>query len=332
MLVIDEISMLDPKVFDLVEEIARTSRNSPRPFGGIQLIVVGDFLQLPPVKSKQFCFESDAWKAVGLINPNSLIELRQVMRQTDLNFVDILNSVRKAVMSESTLTALNACAINFKPLPKDGIIPTKLYCTNVDVDRENLDRLHQLKGSEVEFLANDKLIEPPSSSIEEKALRDNADKIAAKVITLKVGAQVMLIRNVMESWKTSTSSLANGQRGIVVRFEEESGNVVPVVRFDTGTVCRIDRVDWEVLAPVGNSFLKRSQIPLKLAWAVTVHKSQGTTLSRAEVNVANAFDYGQAYTALSRVRSIEGLWLTKPITRSSVRAHPKVLDYYDLFD
>jgi ATP-dependent DNA helicase PIF1 len=152
-------------------------------------------------------------------------------------------------------------------------------------------------------------------------------------INLKVGAQVMLLRNRLNSGSSSSTStdLVNGSRGVVVAFVDshsKSKDLLPVVKFDNGHVLTVGPVDYTQKGPNGDGELIRYQVPLKLAWAITVHKSQGITLSRAELSIDKAFDYGQVYVALSRLRNLEGLWLTKPIPRRSVRASPDVLDFY----
>lgn len=151
-------------------------------------------------------------------------------------------------------------------------------------------------------------------------------------INLKVGAQVMLLRNRLNSGSSSSSTdLVNGSRGVVVAFVDshsKSGDLLPVVKFDNGQVVTVGPADYAQKGPAGDGELIRYQVPLKLAWAISVHKSQGITLSRAELSIDKAFDYGQVYVALSRLRNLEGLWLTKPIPRARVRAAPEVLDFY----
>lgn len=165
---------------------------------------------------------------------------------------------------------------------------------------------------------------PKPDSVKGVSYLELAEKFIPKELELKIGAQVMLTRNKM------SSGLVNGSRGTVVRFLEGSiGEIAVEVKFDNGLIERIGRMEHTVRTGEGLVVMTRRQVPLKLAWAVTVHKSQGVTLSRAELMLANTFDYGQAYVALSRVRNLEALWLTQPITSRAVRAHPSVLRYFE---
>ena len=351
-LIIDEISMIDRPLFELLDKVGREiRRNHDRPFGGIQVVVVGDFLQLPPVPSKytktrEFCFESPVWNDLGLgftdeygyihsDNINTII-LNEVVRQNDDNFSGLLNDVRVGELSDNQLNILNSCVISHKPPPTDGILPTKLYSINKDVDNENLDRLMELPGDVVEVKATDVWQELPSVSSMKRTITDNVNRAIPDSIRLKVGAQVMLLRNRSNNPDDSSSAgrslgLVNGSRGVItgfVRSSSASGGLVPRVCFDNGQEVIVGPAEYFSSGPGGDGQLVRSQVPLKLAWAITIHKSQGSTLSRAELMLSNTFDYGQAYVALSRVTSIEGLWLTEPLMRSNVRANPLVLDYF----
>jgi ATP-dependent DNA helicase PIF1 len=182
-------------------------------------VVIGDFLQLPPVSAQSFCFESKVWTALGLSEPDALRELTEVFRQQNRDFIELLNAVRVGDISNGVLSTLNSCCVERKPQPADGIIPTRLYCTNVDVDRENAMRLAELRSEEEAFDATDFLLHPVKSAVEKKALEDLADKKVGARITLKLGAQVMLTRNTASSWRSE--GLANGQRGVVIRFVTE---------------------------------------------------------------------------------------------------------------
>lgn len=353
-LIIDEVSMLDVQLFELLDVLAQRVRGIECPFGGLQLIIVGDFLQLPPVSAStsngfenvRFCFQSSVWEAAGLNTEGGMVDLNTVVRQNeDDNFVDMLNSLRRGITTPALLQELEKCVVGRKPLPNDGIVPTKLYCTNKDVDRENQQRLADLKEDDIKIEAVNVENFKNMTQRAQKSLRELADKRVPPTITLKRGAQVMLLRNKMDfNWKSRSEKwasidqmgskgekgLVNGSRGVVVGFtgSKQDGGLIPLVRFDCGKVIAVGRTEYEIFDPEGGGCIVRSQIPLKLAWAVTVHKSQGSTLSRAELMITNAFDYGQAYVALSRVVDLDGLWLTRPLAARSVKAHPAVLAFY----
>lgn len=349
-LIIDEISMIDRPLFELLEMVARAVRRNDEPFGGIQIIVVGDFFQLPPVPNKyskaarEFCFESPVWNKLGFgyndeygymhCNFLNMVLLKQVVRQSNVDFADLLNDIRVGDITNSQLDTLNSCVVSNKPPPTDGIVPTKLYSINKDVDKENLDRLMELPGEVIEVKATDVWQEQPSASSLKKTIKDNIERAIPDNIQLKVGAQVMLLRNrnnnADDQYGVSYSGLVNGSRGVITGFvrSTSTSGMVPRVCFDNGQEVVIGPVEYFSRGAGGDGHLVRSQIPLKLAWAVTIHKSQGTTLSRAELMLSNTFDYGQAYVALSRVSSFEGLWLTTPLQKSNIRANSLVLNYF----
>ena len=306
-LVIDEISMLDSTLFDKLDFIARGCKSFDRqhlPFGGIKLVLSGDFFQLPPVGlgkfGSHFSFDSLAWAGAKV----TTLLLTEIVRQSDPAFMTLLNEVRVGVCSVQTTALLAACHVSRKPVPKDGIVPTKLYCTNQDVDGENATQLAALPGTLYTLPATDVWQTEPSGGDRQPVL-GLMDKKCPAVLSLKVGAQVMLSRNMPEY------GLVNGSRGVVVGFAVETAKdtsvldsktlslqsdiayTFPLVRFDNGCQLKMrHQVVW-VKGPGGEGALNRIQYPLKLAWALTVHKSQGMTLSRAQVELGNAFDYGQ---------------------------------------
>jgi ATP-dependent DNA helicase PIF1 len=349
-LIVDEISMIDRPLFELLDQVGRAVRRRDEPFGGIQVVVVGDFFQLPPVPNKfrpqrEFAFESPVWNTLGFgytdeygymhCNHMNMVVLKQVVRQSDVDFANLLNDIRVGDISNRHLNALNSCVVSRKPPPTDGIVPTKLYSINKDVDKENLDRLLELPGDVVEVKSTDVWQELPSASSLKRPIKDNIERAIPENIQLKVGAQVMLLRNRNnnnndDQYGSKNSALVNGSRGVITGFVKSTSTsgLVPRVCFDNGQEVVIGPVEYFSRGAGGDGHLVRSQIPLKLAWAVTIHKSQGSTLSRAELMLTNTFDYGQAYVALSRVTSFDGLWLTEPIQRNNIRANNLVLDYF----
>ena len=331
-LVLDEVSMLDSGLLDALDRIGRNARDDfARSFGGLQLVLCGDFFQLPPVSLGNyglgFAFESQAWVNAAV----QTIELTTVVRQSgDTAFINLLTPVRVGRCSVDTTAALAACHVDRKPPPRDGIIPTKLYCKNANVDVENSAHLAKLPGAPVPFPASDTFKGEYSADTRSKLL-DLVEKKAVGDLQLKVGAQCLLTKNMPEL------KLVNGSRGVVTGFEErqcgggygvpDGTYLCPLVAFDSG----------QRLAVQPSSFFQAGQggavvriaLPLKLAWALTVHKSQGMSLTRAELMLSDAFAFGQCYVALSRVTSLEGLWIRGGrITQSVVMAHPSVLAFY----
>uniref|UniRef100_A0A3Q3ICM8 ATP-dependent DNA helicase PIF1 n=1 Tax=Monopterus albus TaxID=43700 RepID=A0A3Q3ICM8_MONAL len=309
-LIIDEISMVEAQFFDKLESVARSVRRSSEPFGGIQLIVCGDFLQLPPVsKGKEkasFCFQARSWRKVIQLN----MELTEVRRQTDKLFISLLQAVRVGRVTEEVTTKLIASA--YHRIERDGILATRLCTHKDDVELTNEKKLQQLPGSARVFEALD------SDPALVKTI--DAHSPVSRLIQLKVGAQVMLTKNL-----DITQGLVNGARGVVVAFE--SGNTgLPRVRFLCGVTEVLKPERW-VFKAGGGIHLSRQQLPLKLAWAISIHKSQGMTLDCVEISLARVFESGQAYVALSRARSLEGLRVMDFDPRV-VRVDPDVLLFY----
>ena len=311
-LIIDEISMMDGTFFDVLELVARKIRGTSRPFGGIQLVICGDFHQLPPVAKKgpstrTFCFESRAWASCI----HHCIELKHVFRQSDLYFVDVLGEVRRGALSHvDLLDKLSTCC---RPLNvEDGILPTKIFTHRVDVDSINTKELESLSGSSSVYHARDS---------GDASILDSSCP-APRVVHLKVGAQVMLTRNI-----SSRKGLVNGSRGVV---EKISSTGLPYVRFASQTSDEsvlIQRELWNI--HVGSRVVATmTQVPLVLAYAITVHKSQGMSLDKVEISLERAFETGMAYVALSRAKTMEGLRICGSVAQESLRADPKVLAFY----
>ena len=327
-LLVDEVSMLDGATFDRLEGVARLVRGDPRPFGGVQLILCGDFLQLPPVSArgedaKLFAFEAQSWDSC--VGGNRTIELGKVFRQTDDAFISLLDSLRRGQCSPEHLRALQECQGNDLDAlaGHDGIRPTSLLTLKKEVDAMNLRELAQLPGASRAFLAKDSSASSAAGGTLGSTYLEQlqANCPARARLELKVGAQVILLRNLSVG-----SGLCNGARGVVVRFAPATGH--PLVRFTTGAEVSITPAVWSTLQG-GMVVASREQLPLDLAWALSIHKSQGMTLDRARISLANVFEYGQAYVALSRLRGLEGAQLVGGFDPRSIRAHPRVLAYYD---
>jgi len=316
-LVVDEISMIDADLLELISGVASNLRGNRAAFGGLQVLLCGDFLQLPPVqergtKSKSFCFHAKAWREAKL--EQGTILLRDAVRQQgDTDFAEVLNEMRLGIVSEKAKAMLESCHVNSKPAPSDEILPTKLYCLNRDVDRENAERLAKLPGAAKNLWSQDKI--PRRAT---PAQRAALDRKVPQRLSLKVGAQVIHLCN------DPAMGLVNGHRGCVEAFEKGK----PVVRFDNGKKICIGV--HQFVQGQGSKALKRFQVPLKLGWALTVHKAQGMTLTRAELQLDNVFEVGQSYVALSRLTGTQGLWIRgQPKLESSCRAHPDVLRFYE---
>ncbi|XP_068995665.1 ATP-dependent DNA helicase PIF1 [Embiotoca jacksoni] len=309
-LIIDEISMVEAQFFDKLESVARSVRRSTEPFGGIQLIVCGDFLQLPPVsKGKEkasFCFQARSWRKVIHVN----MELTEVRRQTDQTFIALLQAVRVGRVTEEVTARLMKSA--YHQIEKDGILATRLCTHKDDVELTNENKLQQLAGSVRVFEALD------SDPALVKTI--DAHSPVSKLIQLKVGAQVMLTKNL-----DVARGLVNGARGVVVAFESGKQGL-PRVRFLCGATEVLKPEHW-VFKSGGGMHLSRQQLPLKLAWAISIHKSQGMTLDCVEISLARVFESGQAYVALSRARSLEGLRVMD-FDPHVVRTDPDVLVFY----
>ncbi|KAI8439517.1 hypothetical protein MSG28_013271 [Choristoneura fumiferana] len=309
-LIIDEISMVDGAFFEKLEAVARHVRRNDKPFGGIQLILCGDFLQLPPVvdkgkTEKRFCFQSPCWdRCIDLC-----FELKEVHRQKDHEFVSILNSIRIGRVTKEISDRLLGTAR--QKIESDGILATRLCSHTNDSKMINNSKLQDLDGEEKVFSSQDS---------------DNASKtldmqtIAPAKLILKVGAQVMLLKNI-----NVNSGLVNGARGVVVRFEEG----LPVVRFKNKKEYMARAERWYVRNSSG-SLLCRKQVPLNLAWAFSIHKSQGLTLDCVEMSLSKIFEAGQAYVALSRAQSLDTLRVLDFDSRH-VWADSSVLEFYQKF-
>ncbi|XP_076765651.1 pif1 DNA helicase [Xylocopa sonorina] len=309
-LIIDEISMVDGEYFDKIEAVARHIRRNERPFGGIQLILCGDFFQLPPVSSRdkkaQFCFESSAWEKCVHFN----YELQIVHRQKDSEFVQILNNIRIGRVTDEIAEKLKATAK--QKIEDNGILATRL-CSHVNEAEEiNEFQLNELKSESKVYTAQDS---DPSMTTTLNQQLTVPDKLI-----LKIGAQVMLLKNINLS-----TGLVNGARGVIVKFADN----VPVVQFKSGIQYHAKLEKWSLKTNLG-TIVHRKQVPLKLAWAFSIHKSQGLTLDCVEMCLTRVFNAGQSYVALSRAQSLESLRVLD-FNNQQVWAHPAVLMFYKKF-
>ena len=337
-LVIDEVSMMSLKLFETLDAIGKSVRKDRRPFGGLQLIFSGDFYQLPPVGDKEdpdtskFCFESEFWFTT--FPKQNHVQLKRIFRQNDPIYQSILNQVREGRLKRST----NDILLSQVDKPKDDtqtIKPTKLFPTRNKVDSINTSEMDKLEGDEKEFkikyhgdlemTAKERLqrtqVTPEQIKAELQYLKSNLR--CDEIIKLKVGSQVMCIVNTELS---NGDMLCNGSQGIVIKFAQD-GN--PVIRFSrsSGTSFELT-MNYHVWPSENIPGVGVSQLPLILAWALTIHKAQGATLEVAEIDAgSNIFECGQTYVALSRVKSLEGLYLTS-YDAKKIRINKKVQEFY----
>jgi ATP-dependent DNA helicase PIF1 len=333
-LIVDEVSMLSLKLFEMLDKIGRKTRKCElEPFGGLQIIFSGDFYQLPPIGSKdepetmQFCFESKNWNEVF----ENQIQLVKIFRQSDPIYADILNQIREGCLKRSSNNKLLEYV--GKKIPEDSLIrPTKLFPTKNKVESINNNEMILLTSEEKSYKLKNILNLPMTKNEKEIRNRYNEKEIEIELnylqgnllcddeILLKIGAQVMCIVNID---LPTEEILCNGSQGIVTGFTE---NNLPIVKFKNGIELIMIRHIWasENIPGIGIS-----QIPLILAWALTIHKSQGSTLELAEIDVGSGiFECGQTYVALSRIKSLNGLYLTS-FDASKIRIHKKVKEFYE---
>uniref|UniRef100_A0A6C0I0R6 AAA+ ATPase domain-containing protein n=1 Tax=viral metagenome TaxID=1070528 RepID=A0A6C0I0R6_9ZZZZ len=322
-LIIDEISMMGCEIFELLNGIGKQIRRNKKPFGGIQLVLCGDFCQLPPIgKELKYIFESSDWSTVI----HQTVVLTTNHRQSDPQFIQLLDEVRFGHISEETREILNSrIGLDYKSLE---IQPTHLYSTNIAVEKindaellklNNEIKIFHIKNATVDKNGEENGIDYSSKKIINSI--EHMDKTHQYALELKlaIDAQVMLIVNL-----DVPNGLANGSRGVVKSFAE-NGN--PLVLFLNGMVVEIAPYTWYNDDQANN--FGRIQIPLKLAYAITIHKIQGATLDCVLINLSNIFQDGQAYVALSRVRSLSGLYIIA-IDYSKIRACRKVLAFYGM--
>lgn len=302
-LVIDEVSMLHGRRLDMVNELAKRLRDSDQPFGGLQVILVGDLFQLPPVsrgpEGDDFVHLSAAWAE---LRP-SICYLTEQHRQSHSDrLLRLLEAMRQNELDEVHGEWLQE-RINL--LPVDGQVVTRLYSHNLDVDAINQRHLEALPGQAHLFERSGK-----GSKVKVEQLAKGL--LAPEVLALKVGAEVMFVAN------NFAEGYVNGSRGQVVDFEAG----YPVVRLHNGEEIIVETHTWS-LAEDGLVRAEISQLPLRLAWAITIHKSQGMSLDAAQIDLSRAFTPGMGYVALSRVRGLSGLYL-QGLNQMALRLHPAI--------
>jgi ATP-dependent DNA helicase PIF1 len=302
-LCLDEISMISATLFEKLDKVFRMVREQNTPFGGLQLIMFGDMLQLPPVEGG-FIFLSNAWREADV----RVRLLTKVFRQSDVEFSRALGKIRKGELDQPTKDFFNARANAVDPNPE--ILPVAITAKNSTADLINQRNLDAIESELKTFQAVDKG-GPAALRLLEKCL-------VPKELHVKIGARVMSLINIAEL------EVMNGTAGVVSSWSSAG---YPNVLFDNGVEVLMEPVEREIMQD-GKSIGSRFQIPLRLAWAVSAHKSQGCTLDKVEIHMGEAFEPGQTYVALSRVRTKEGLFI-KSINGAMLTANPVAVKFYD---
>jgi ATP-dependent DNA helicase PIF1 len=292
-LIIDEVSMLDAERIDLIEKVARFARGVWKPFGGLQVVFCGDFFQLPPVAKANeplpgFAYKSAAWQNMDL----RVCYLHEQYRQGDQDLLKILNAIRDSAVDETVVNRLRQCRNNVLSPDHPGRF-VRLYSHNPDVDQENEHELAGLSGKANRYTMETSGIPAIADSLKMGCL-------APEKLLLKKGASVMFVKNNFDQ------GYVNGTLGTVSGFNEKG---IPLIALRNKQEILAEPVTWSV-EENGKTLAQIKQIPLRLAWAITVHKSQGMTLDAAQVDLSRCFESGMGYVALSRVRSLDGLRLT----------------------
>ena len=324
-LIIDECSMLPPKTLDMVEAVCREARKSYEPFGGLQIILVGDFFQLPPIIKRKtedlpagqagdsnqiilldepevrFAYDSSAWTRAKPIT----CYLTEQHRQDDKNYLGILSAIRDNTFNMKHVGHLESRRTTYDKISDEA---PKLFSHNVDVDLVNKNMLSQLPGELMEF---------PMRSYGVPKLIATLIKgcLSPEFLNLKIGASVMFTKN------NPRAGFVNGTLGIVEDFRKDDN--YPMIRTRAGRLVVAEPMDWGIKEG-GISKATITQMPLRLAWAITVHKSQGMSLDEAVMDLSEVFEYGQGYVALSRVRRLSGVHLIGWNQRA-FQVHPEVI-------
>jgi ATP-dependent DNA helicase PIF1 len=342
-IIIDEVSMMSKKIFEVLEELSRYARLNSKPFGGLQVILTGDFFQLPPIGSMNepdtsaFCFESPLWHTV--IPLDNHIELNTMFRQKDPKYIEILSQVRRGELSKENTHILREHSERIYDVElNNGINISKLFPIRARVDYINQVMFDKINSLEHEYNI-DKIydcgvylesgigIEPAvqeacdNMTATERDYEMNAILSSAQCtehLKLKMGALVMCSANV-----DIENGICNGSQGIIIDFIGK--DKLPKIHFANGKEMVMSKHHWQ---SVDYPSIAIKQYPLQFAWALTIHKIQGASLNMAEIDVGTSiFEYGQTYVAMSRVKSLEGLYLNS-FNPTKIRANPKVIQFY----
>ncbi len=333
-LIIDEISMMSGDFLDKLSILGQRLRGKREPFGGVKVVLFCDFLQLPPVKSDLFCFDAICWRRLNL----SVIHLNEIVRQKDKEFQMILNKIRIGFVDDEVETYLTNILKKGRTLRDDGIIPTLIFPLRKQVQEYNQRELEKLSPNKEDYHVYHASYTYSRNMEEYEKERYmhviNEGTNCEERLEIAVGAQVMYLVN------NSDLQLANGSRGVIVDFItrmvdcEENGAIIkkeetiPVVKFLNIEKPVIVGYETWTHEDKNEKSVTKHQIPLMLAWALTVHKTQGCTLDYVELNIGkNIFEAGQTYVALSRVKDPSGLFISA-LDTSKIKAHDRCIQFY----
>jgi len=309
-LIIDEISMLSGSVLNGLDRIIKIAKGNDLPFGGLQVVFVGDFFQLPPIRKygqeEDFAFDSSSWKNAQIV----VCYLEEQHRHADSDLFYILSAARNGNMTDEHWQLLKEKHVDIKDVKNE----TKLFTHNKDVDLINIQKLNNLKTKKHIFQMTSK-----GSANFVETLKKGC--LSPANLELKIGAVVMCTKN------NNTRNFVNGTLGTVIGFGSNGG--YPIIKTATGQEILVEPMSWQMEID-GKVKAEITQVPLRHAWAITVHKSQGMTLSSAAIDLSKSFEYGQGYVALSRLSSLNGLELLG-INNSSLNVHPSVRQIDDYF-
>lgn len=321
-LAVDEVSMLSGELLDKCNEFLKLARMNNQPFGGIQVILIGDFCQLPPVNDpeskkvlKDFCFNSATWRELNLAEFEFTHNFRQ---EEDIIYADILKNLRKGILSENSFNLIKTREVE----PTEDVV--RIYATNKEVLEYNTEKIESLSKEVRTFKSK---YSTPNDNIRKnesfyQGLIDKMKKssIAEDELTLCEGARVMLLRNM-----DLENGLVNGSCGYLECFCDDDSILV---KFDNGEKRYIKKETYDMHDAEGKVLLSQTQYPLKLCYSITAHKIQGATLDKVFIDFDKFFEVNQAYVALSRVKKLSGLYV-KNFSTSALNFSPEVLAFYD---
>jgi ATP-dependent exoDNAse (exonuclease V) alpha subunit len=310
--------MLSGDYITMIDFWLQSIRSNPEPFGGTQMIFCGDLLQLSPVEKGaapkfRFAIDSPSWMNANIVT----IDLTRSYRQADQVFFNALNRVRFGDYSKPIRKVFRPC------IGRELVAPTHLVATNKEADDINFHNLQEHPGEmfSAKPIFQTKVRYDPEG-LKAKMIRDS---LTDSPLLLKTGVPVLLLKNHREGL------YVNGSRGIVDFVHVQAHGEIEAVDviLDTDETIRVTKEEWERVDGDGRILATMQHFPIRLGWALTIHKSQGLTLDNVEIDLSKGFAAGQAYVALSRLRSLEGLSLTVPIEPSIVWAEPRLVEFYD---